>query len=157
MPKMPAQKPGRSRQDYETPGDFILAVERRFGYLAFDLAASESNAKAEGYFSEAHDSLARRWDQLGGNLWLNPPFARIENWARKCAERAQDPRWTLLLTPASIGTNWFRDHVLGKAMVFGIPRITFVGETAPYPKDLMLSAFGFGVSGMGFWDWSAHA
>jgi hypothetical protein len=31
--KMPEQKPGRSKQDYGTPWDFIKAVEARFGKL----------------------------------------------------------------------------------------------------------------------------
>jgi hypothetical protein len=33
------------------------------------------------------------------------------------------------------------------------PRLTFVGEKDPYPKDLMLSCFGFGVTGCKQWRW----
>jgi hypothetical protein len=60
-----------------------------------------------------------------------------------------------MLTPASIGTEWFRRHVLGRAFVLGLsPRLTFVGTTAPYPKDLMLTVWG-GPYGPGFgcWNW----
>ena len=36
---MPAQVPGKSKQDYGTPIELIRAVEAKFGRLAFDLAA----------------------------------------------------------------------------------------------------------------------
>ena len=58
-----------------------------------------------------------------------------------------------MLVPASIGTNWYRDYIDGQMMVWGIPRIKFVGATQAYPKDLMLCAAGYGVQGHGFWDW----
>lgn len=158
MSKLPKQKPGSSRQDYETPPDFMRAIERRYGKVTFDLAASPHNAKAKNYFAleDGVDSLAQDWTspKLGGVRWLNPPFAKIEPWAAKCAECRWLPFWTLLLTPASIGTLWYARHVLRRAQCDGISRITFVGETISYPKDLMLSAYGFGVSGNGFWQWA---
>lgn len=89
-------------------------------------------------------------------LWLNPEFNNIAVWAEKCAEEARFMRRgrILLLTPASIGTNWFRDHVEGKAMVEGLsPRLIFKGEKDPYPKDLMLSVYGQAHSGFGTWKW----
>ena len=43
---MPAQKPGRSKQNYGTPDAFIKAVEDRYGPLMFDLAAEPSTRKA---------------------------------------------------------------------------------------------------------------
>ncbi len=46
------------------------------------------------------------------------------------------------ITPASIGSEWFRNIIYGHAYVLALnPRLTFVGETAPYPKDLILSIF----------------
>ena len=39
-------------------------------------------------------------------------------------------------------------------MVLGLsPRLTFEGETDAYPKDLMLSVFGFGLHGFDTWRW----
>src|SRR5512133_3562881 len=101
MGNEPAQKPGRSRQDYGTPRELIAAVEARFNRLDMDLAASPSNAKAPMHYSQADDSLAQDWTCLHGNLWLNPPFADLEPWARKCAESAGEGRRIFLLTPAS--------------------------------------------------------
>jgi phage N-6-adenine-methyltransferase len=155
---MPAQKPGKSRQDYGTPQAFIDAVVRRFGPLVCDLAASAENAKAPRFVTEAENSLSRPWATRfpTGNLWLNPPFADISTWAEKCAaESAKRHGLILMLTPASVGSNWFASHVLRKAFVLGLsPRLTFEGTSDPYPKDLTLSVFGHGFHGFDSWRWS---
>lgn len=155
MTKMPKQKPGNSRQDYGTPRDFLDAVERRYGMIGWDLAATTGNTVAPSFFSPEQDSLKQSWSlpPRVSVAWLNPEFADIDPWAEKCESVRFLRRWTLLLVPASIGTGWYRDHVIGKAYVDGIPRLTFVGETTPYPKDLLLAAYGYGVSGHGYWDW----
>jgi phage N-6-adenine-methyltransferase len=153
----PVQKPGRSKQDYGTPIEFIRACEERFGPFVCDLAASDENTKARAWYTRERDSLAQPWhtDYPNGTLWLNPEFADIDPWAAKCAlESTRRFGLILLLTPASIGCNWFADHVKGKAIVLGVsPRLTFEGTTAPYPKDLMLSVFGYGLSGFDTWRW----
>jgi phage N-6-adenine-methyltransferase len=152
---MPEQKPGRSKQDYGTPWEFVAACERRFGELAVDLAADERNAKAMRYIDEARNSLAVPWaaEFPTGNLWLNPPFADLGSWASKCAlESKHRHGLILMLTPASVGAAWFAQHVHGRAMVFALsPRLTFEGTEDPYPKDLMLSAFGMGMAGFDVW------
>lgn len=153
----PSINKGKSKQDYGTPMAFIRAVEQRFGPLAFDLAASAENRKAHDYYDEAADSLAQDWTRLEGNLWLNPPFANIAVWAEKCALTSLRRRgFILFLTPASVGANWFADHVHRKALVLGLsPRLTFEGTSDPYPKDLILSVYGYGATGFDTWRWDA--
>jgi phage N-6-adenine-methyltransferase len=142
-----------SRQDYETPNDFIEAVQDRFGPIEFDLAASESNRKSNRWFSETDNALIQNWSELDGLLWLNPPFKNIEPWASKCALEAERGARILFLTPASVGANWFSQHIHRKALVLGLNgRLQFVGATQPYPKDCILSCFGFGV-GFDTWRW----
>jgi DNA (cytosine-5)-methyltransferase 1 len=158
-PTGPTVKRHKSKQDYGTPWELIWACEGRFGPIMWDLAASPENTKGPAFYDEEFDSLKQRWHEHRGVLWLNPPFANIEPWAEKCAfesrsdlghERAR----ILFLTPASVGANWFRDHVHGKAFVVGLNgRITFEGTSDPYPKDCILSAFGFGPPGFDVWDW----
>jgi phage N-6-adenine-methyltransferase len=154
------QKPGRSKQDYGTPADFIAACERRFGPLTIDLACRTDNCKAPHgiYFDEGYDSLAETWgDKIGSGVgWLNPPFADIAPWARRCSMvgATLTTGRILMLTPASIGSNWFEEHVHGTAYVIGLsPRMTFEGASDPYPKDLMLTVFGGGVRGFDTWRW----
>jgi phage N-6-adenine-methyltransferase len=152
---MPAQKPGSSRQDYETPAEFIAAVEARWGKLDIDLAAREDNKKAPACITPEDDSLAMDWCALACfHLWLNPPFARIGPWAKKCAELdIRLSRGTLnFLTPASVCANWFTDYVLEEARVYLLqPRPSFDGK-APFPKDVILSRYG-DEPGFEVWRW----
>lgn len=150
----PSMNKGRSKQDYETPKEFIDAVTRRFGTLDFDLAASEENAKANEYFTEKDDALSRNWAHVSGSLlWLNPPFADIAPWAEKCALHASPTTRILLLVPAAVGSNWYAEHVHPHASVLAVrPRLSFDGINS-FPKDLILAAYGFGVRGFDLWKW----
>lgn len=155
----PQQKPGSSRQDYETPSDFLEAVARRFGPLDVDLACRRDNAKApNGIYFPEQDSLrvdwAREWPDA--NLWLNPEFRRMLPWATKCAHEGKLLRRgrIFLLSPAAVCTDWWLENVHDQALVLLLfPRLTFVGEKAGYPKDLTLSVYGAGVSGYAAWRW----
>ena len=162
---MPAQKPGTSRQDFGTPAAFIGAVERRFGHLEWDLAAHAENTKCgDRYFGpgSTHHVDAFRVSWAGyvpyGTLWLNPEFGNIEPWAEKCAAEAPMRHGLILmLTPASVGAGWFQRHVHGKAYVLALaPRLSFDGK-APFPKDCMLSVYGYGLTGFGTWRWDTVA
>lgn len=149
---------GGSKQDYATPPEFLMPVERRFGKITFDLAASPSNAVCGDYFTKEQDSLKQEWHKLpGGILWLNPEFGDITTWAAKCAAESElGAPPILLLTPASIGANWFKNFVLPSAAVIPLNgRIKFVGEKDYYPKDLMISCYWRGIAGFQTpWTWN---
>ncbi len=167
----PQQKPGRSKQDYTTPPEFLAAVARQFGAIDLDLACRPDNMVAPYGITEEIDSLAQDWSDpvywsKSGNVavsgdpirvaFLNPPVANIRPWAAKLEACRWLPRWTLMLVPASMGSKWWADHVLNKTMVYGIPRLAFGGQDGKselYPKDLALICAGFGVAGSGYWDW----
>lgn len=160
LPKLgPTVRRGKSKQNYGTPPAFIRAVEKRFGKIVCDLAASASNSKAERFFNEEADSLKQPWADAfpTGLLYCNPPFSNIEPWAAKCStESARRHGLIALLTPASIGTDWFACHVNRQAMVLGLrPRLVFEGEENGYPKDLQLAVYGFGLHGFDTWRWGA--
>lgn len=159
MRKAPRQKPGKSRQDYGTPHDFLHAVESRFGEIAIDLAAHADNAVTSAYFDPTDDSLSMSWREAldpGDIGWLNPPFAKIGVWAAKCVEESEHLRGgarILMLVPAAVGSNWFRAHVNRKAYVHVLsPRLIFTGETHSFPKDLMLVEYG-AAPGLDCWRW----
>ena len=164
---MPEQKRGRSKQDYGTPKDFLTACCRRFGISSFDwdLAAHEKNHIVDSYLGPgsptATDALTFDWLNLKGDLWLNPPFDNIKPWAERCARMTRAPsmdrRDIYFLTPASIGSNWFAEHVYPHAFVYALQgRLSFDG-IAPYPKDCMLSVFSSSPrrfrTGFDVWDW----
>lgn len=150
-----------SKQDYETPDEFLTAVIVRFGKIGWDLAATADNAvtmKGWNHFygpgSPHHeDSLAPDCMWMPSFLnWLNPPYANIADWAKKADESGVK---VLMLVPASVGSEWFAKHVNGKHYVLGLrPRLTFKGTPDPYPKDLMLVCFNFyGFKGFDTWRW----
>lgn len=156
--KMPQQKPGKSKQDYGTPWELIKAVEARWGKIGLDLAAHDdgSNAKAPLWFGPSDDFLKQDFT-VGLGLpddllcWCNPPFEDIGKWAAKWRTDAEKGARIIALVPASIGSEWFAEHVCcgqGRptaAQVIALrPRITFEGCKDPYPKDCMLLVYGFG-------------
>lgn len=154
--KMPVQKPGKSKQDYGTPPEFLAAVMNRLDAdFTWDLAASHENAITDHYYTEEDDSLEQDWSALAGWLWLNPPFAHIEPWVRKADEASQQGAHIAVLVPASVGSNWWRRWVAGRAYVsFLTGRLTFVGETTPYPKDCALLLYTpWGFTGEEYWTW----
>ncbi len=162
--RMPRQKPGRSVQTYGTPRILLDACEYRWDNLVIDLAASDENHKANYWFTQEQDSLRQDWTALSeqhrydsGEMpvcWLNPPFSDIRVWAQKCWEESQRGCRILLLTPASVGSQWYADCVDGKALVCALnPRVTFEGCTTCYPKDCLISAYGFGKVGFEVWRW----
>jgi hypothetical protein len=165
---MPKQRPGRSRQDYATPPEFILAVlaRLRVARFKFDFAAAAHNSKAGSkYWSEADDALSKslaEWARKcrGGWGWLNPPFADIEPWAAACHHAsANHDAHIALLVPASVGANWYADYVHGRALVLALsPRLAFDPDrpTWGYPKDCILALYGPTVSpGFDCWRWKA--
>lgn len=155
---MPKQNPGRSKQDYGTPLEFLAAVKRRLCITDFsaDLAASEGNAVAAIYYTVEDDSLksSHKWD-FGGWSWLNPPFSNIAPWVEKASKEAMQGANIAMLVPASVGSNWWRDWVEPYAyQSFLNGRLTFVGETTPYPKDCALLLYTpWGFTGHEVWNW----
>lgn len=154
----PAQKPHASKQNYSTPQEFLNAVESRFGRIGFDLAAEDHTSVAgpTDFFTKEDDALKQNWLEVSRSrefCWLNPPFGDIGAFAEKAAAESARGVRILMLVPASIGSNWFRDHVLGKAMVLGLnPRMSFDGVNM-YPKDLMLCVYANGLHGFDQWRW----
>ena len=155
---VPVQKPGKSKQTYGTPPELLRAIERDFHVTrwACDLACDASNKICEmGYGSGSPfgtDSFQADWT-LAGDLWLNPPFADIEPWVRKCATTVRVGR-IFQLAPASVGSNWYASLVHGRAHVIAVsPRITFQGESSPYPKDIVILLWSAVRGGFSCWRW----
>ena len=156
----PQQKPGKSRQDYSTPPEFLQALKNRLGipYFECDLAASIGNSVAPLMYTEEDNSLdpANSWKFGSGWSFCNPPYADIRPWVRKAFEESRKGAHVVMLVPASVGSNWWSNWVHRGAMVWFLNgRLTFVGETAPYPKDtaVLLYAPHILEGGYTVWNW----
>ena len=159
---MPQQRPHRSRQDYRTPAVFVQAVQWLLGVSHFqhDFAADARNSKGITHYDIQTDALKMdrsAWRQAVGADWgwLNPPFTDIGAWAERCVELRDDGGSVVLLVPASIGSNWFRDFVYRHASIVALNgRISFDG-VGPYPKDCMLCLYGPSVQrNFHVWNWA---
>ena len=133
----------RSVQVVSTPWEFVRAVEQKFGPLAIDLAATDENTKCQRWITPEQDTFKADWYRMldGGLGWLNPEFDPMALWVEKCAKEARRGAEFLVLTPASIGANWFWDHVKPFATVYSVGRMKFEGHKDPYPKDLLLNHY----------------
>ncbi len=150
---------------YGTPLDFLIRTHDEFG-IGFDLAADPETCVVKRLFSlqtnachfnVEQDSLRQEWHKIETTrtywLWCNPPFSDIAPWAKKCAEESGKGARILLLVPQG-SQKWNMDHCQGKSLELRlVGRLTFEGQTTPYPKDLSLFVFGAGMTGCGFWDW----
>ena len=145
----------KTKQEYRTPLILLRAVERRFGPIRFDLAARTRDAVLGlPSYTPQDDALKQDWvshhnpkniPRPCGVLWLNPPFRKNGEFAEACAFYAAHARpgnVITMLVPASVDAKWWDDHVRGKAHVLALdPRVTFVGESEPYPRGLALCVY----------------
>lgn len=157
---MPKQKRGKSKQDYRTPSHFLQAVKNKFKLVRFDVDLATSgkrNSVAPVYVTEKQNSLSLDWFEEfpQEQMWLNPPFGHIRPWAKACSQFSGVFGGRIfLLTPASVGANWFEDYVFENADIYFLNgRIHFVGEKDAYPKDCMLSVFGDVEPDISIWRW----
>lgn len=150
------------KQDYGTPWDLISAMVRDFGVIRLDLAATEENSRCSAFISPEEDALSVDWVerlQLMAKsntdfAYLNPPFERVRPWMEKCRDEAAKGARILSLTKASLDSNWYQDVVAPNAASWILKdRVKFVGCPHVFTQALMLTEWGTGKRGLGFWDW----
>lgn len=103
------------------------------------------------------DSLRSPKDGGPGLLWLNCEFSDIEPWALKFKQESKLGANGLLLTPAAVGSNWFRNLIAGTADVYILNgRLCFDGKNV-FPKDCILSHFHPKAKGdIHIWEWKKN-
>lgn len=129
----------------------FLKKDKKTGLDIYERRVVNADPEAEGF-----DSFDQDWAAAlaGGLGWLNCEFNDCGAWAKKCSGEAMRGARVLLLTPASVGSNWFRDHIAGIASVYLLNgRLSFDG-VGLFPKDCMLSLFGPTVEPrIAIWNW----
>jgi DNA (cytosine-5)-methyltransferase 1 len=156
------QKPGKSKQDYQTPTELLMAVRNRLHISDFkvDLAATQENRVTALWhgLDNGIDSLAAGvgWN-YNGWAWLNPPYADITPWVEKAARESMGGAHIVMLVPASVGANWWRHWVEPYAYQSYLNgRIQFVGAEGLYPKDCAILLYTpWGFLGHEIWNWKS--
>jgi hypothetical protein len=143
------------------------------------LDGKKGEVKVPNHDAEAFglDAFKFDWSYLterfGGVLYDNPEFSNIDPWAEKHALEAKRGANSVMLTPLSLGSNWWQDICAGVADTYVMTggkkelarakgqkrakrngRVTFVGSVTSYPKDTMVSHFHPKARGeVVLWDW----
>lgn len=136
----------RGEQSVGTPWEFIdNFIIPRYGPLDIDLAATPENAKSQKYITKEQNFFEYEIPDPASPSkyhWLNPPFSEISQFIGSVVTRSIN---CLVLVPAAVGSNWYRDLVqdLASEILFLNPRMKFEGHSDPYPKDLMLVRYNW--------------
>lgn len=165
----------KGEQSYTTPPELVQFLARRNGVdLILDLAASPENARCPAFISLEMDlaqpggldwAVELRKTELdlemipgSGGAWLNPEFKKAARFMERAALAAKAGAKIITLTLASLGTDWYDKWVKPNALSLILKeRVRFVGQPDDYPKELMVSFFGFGMTGLGWLRWKEEA
>ena len=164
---------------YETPQDLILALDRLFSF-DLDAAAEESTAKCRRWFGPGSylevDALVLRdaFDGVSGlelnriklTIWCNRPYSHpyLKHFAKWCAGQKNRGHTVGMLCPYSPETGWWRQWVVGKAiLVMEIhPRVQFFLDGVQKKGNKWPSAFvvwvpwADGPPTQRTWTWKSH-
>lgn len=124
--------------NWATPQDFFDKLNRIFDFT-LDPCASDSNHKAEKYFTIEDNGLEQSWD--GERTFMNPPYGReIGKWVKKASE--QKGGLAVCLVPARTDTKWWHDYVVGGGATIWYlrGRLKFGGQanSAPFPSAVVI-------------------
>lgn len=129
--------------NWSTPRDFYDKLHAEFGFV-LDAAAGAANHLTGAWYGLDHPDLARRdgltmpWAQeaaqLGGAVWLNPPYGKtIKAWMAKADSEAQLGATIVCLVPSRTDTRWFHEHCAHHELRFIKGRLKFGGSVNPAP------------------------
>ena len=135
---------------WATPQAFYDELNTEFKFV-LDPCSSQRNNKTPTYYAIDHSNPARRngleadWateaKQLGGAVFMNPPYGRaIGNWVAKAAATASQGVTVVCLLPARTDTRWFHDHCIKHECRFIKGRLKFgnAKNSAPFPSVVVI-------------------
>ena len=128
-----------------TPQDFFNKLDDEFKFV-LDVAATDTTAKCNLYYSPETDGLSQSWN-CNGAVFCNPPYGRsICKWVKKAYQESLLCDYPIvLLIPARTDTSYFHDYIYGKADVrFIRGRLRFTDafgnkyDRAPFPSMIVI-------------------
>lgn len=133
-----------NKDDWCTPQDVFDALDKEF-HFTIDVAASDSNAKCEKYYTKEIDGLTHSWD---GVAFCNPPYGRdVIKWVKKADEERRKGNTVVMLIAARTDTRFFHEYIYKKDNVevrFIKGRLKFTDENgkayqpAPFPSMVVV-------------------
>lgn len=124
---------------WSTPQDLFNKLNSHFNFQ-LDVCALPSNAKCSKYYTPDVDGLEQDWN-IGGNIWMNPPYGReISKWMDKALRESEKGATVVCLVPSRTDTRWWHDYAMKGSIYFIKGRLKF-GEaknSAPFPSALVV-------------------
>ena len=124
--------------EWATPDNVFGPLNDEFRFT-LDVAACDSNAKCERYFTKEIDALTQDWD---GVCWMNPPYGRdVPKWLQKAIDESMRGVTTVCLIPARTNTGWFHDLCFKQGevrFVKGRPKFGDADHGLPFPLAVVI-------------------
>ncbi len=147
-----------SRDEWATPRWLFERIQTVLGLtFSLDAAASDANHLADNYFTEQNSALAPTAHWVG-DVWCNPPYSMLRDFARKAREEllAGRARTVTFLVPARTDTIAF--HLMASMapeIYFLKGRVKFVGAEngAPFPSAVIHMYISDEPQEVAFVDW----
>jgi site-specific DNA-methyltransferase (adenine-specific) len=141
QPKQPKERVAKESDERYTP-EYVLDVARAVSPIVLDPCTTMDNrTRAEKFFCFADDGLKQNWYEAshGGLIFVNPPFSKLRDWAKKCAEEASRGCQIIGLFPGDTSTIWFQDVVsqTADAVCFWRGRIEFIRTSKAFGQAAM--------------------
>lgn len=125
---------------WNTPSEFFKRVEKILN-IKFNLdpcSPEPNNLGIKKYFTKKDDGLSQSWS--GYSAWVNPPYSKIKDWAKKCVAESDNAN-IVMLVPARTDTRWWNDYALkADKIIFIKGRLKFSGSknSATFPSALII-------------------
>lgn len=143
--------------EWTTPQYVFDWIDKHYGPVMLDAAATPSNHLAPFYFSRScpdweplcvEDAMKRHW-QTDGTVFLNPPYGReIAEWVSKAYyESVGHFLRVVMLLPARTDTRWWHEYVMRADEIWLLEgRLKFgraaeageVKASAPFPSAIVV-------------------
>lgn len=129
----------KDSDEWGTPQDFydLLNFEYHFD---LDPCASDDNHKCDKYFTIEDDGLKQDWS--GHRVFVNPPYSKLKDWVKKCAEEAEKGTFICMLIPARTDTKAFHEYIYSNELadyelLKGRLKFGDSKNSAPFPSMLV--------------------
>jgi hypothetical protein len=94
-------------------------------------------------------SLKRSWGPLKRTAFVNPPYAFLEEWMKRCAREAAAGRQVVGFWPARTHRKWWWKLLRGAEIVFLNYRVIFEGHKNAFPQPMVMVTWNCTLPSLG--------
>lgn len=115
------------RDNWKTPKMFYKALDAEFDF-DFDPCPPKPD----------FDGLKVSW---GGSNYVNPPYSKIADWAKKAYEEWKKGKLVVMLIPSRTDTRWWHNYIMKATeirFIKGRLRFDEYKNSAPFPSAIII-------------------